>query len=109
MQFSGTISKIMPARTGKGAKGEWVSQTFELTYQDGQFPKKIAFDVFGEDKLRDTHISLNEKLLVDIDFTTREYKGGLYNSVNAWRVTRLNDTENKNEAPTVAAADRPPF
>ena len=89
MQFQGIITKIMPAKKVNTQRGEDYVQTFELTYDQGQYPKKIAFEVFGTEKLNELRISLNEQLICQIDFDTSEYNGRLFNRVRCWKADRL--------------------
>ena len=90
MQFKGKIIEALPVVTGQGARGEWVKQGFVLEYEPGQYPKRIAFDVFGSDKLQEMKISVGEELICDIDFkVVKGRNGGTFNSVDCWRVGRV--------------------
>lgn len=76
---SGGISQ----RTGNS----WKSQDFVIETHE-QYPKRCAFRVFGEDRLRDFNIQVGEELTVSFDIDAHEYQGRWYNSLNAWRVQR---------------------
>lgn len=90
MQFKGKIIEALPVVTGQGARGQWVKQGFVLEYEPGQYPKRIAFDVFGSDRLQEMRISVGEELICDIDFKVVKGKnGGTFNSVDCWRVGRV--------------------
>lgn len=89
MQFQGIITRVMPAVKINTRRGEDFVQTFELTYDQGQYPKKIAFDVFGQEKINELHITLNEQLVCHIDFDTSEHNGRLFNRSRCWRIDRL--------------------
>lgn len=90
MQFKGKIIEALPVVTGQGARGQWVKQGFVLEYEPGQYPKRIAFDVFGSDKLQEMRISVGEELICDIDFKVVKGKnGGTFNNVDCWRVGRI--------------------
>ena len=94
MQFKGIIKEALPVVTGQGARGQWVKQGFVLEYEPGQYPKRIAFDVFGSDKLQEMRISVGEELICDIDFKVVKGKnGGTFNNVDCWRVTRANQVQ----------------
>lgn len=90
MEFKGQITKILPVRTGQGARGQWVSQSFVLTYDtyNAEHPKSICFEVFGSDKLQEFRLSLNEQIVCQLDFEAREYNGKTFNSVRCWKVER---------------------
>ena len=103
MQFKGKIIEALPVVTGQGARGQWVKQGFVLEYEPGQYPKRIAFDVFGSDKLQEMRISVGEELICDIDFkVVKGRNGGTFNNVDCWRVTRANQVQQQQAAQTAA-------
>ena len=94
MQFKGKIIEALPVVTGQGARGQWVKQGFVLEYESGQYPKSIAFDVFGDEKLQKFRISVGEELICDIDFkAVKGRNGNTFNSVDCWNVTRVNQVQ----------------
>ena len=94
MQFKGKIIEALPVVTGQGARGTWVKQGFVLEYESGQYPKSIAFDVFGDERLQKFRISVGEELICDIDFKAVKGKNGYtFNSVDCWNVTRVNQVQ----------------
>ena len=96
MQFKGKIIEALPVVTGQGARGTWVKQGFVLEYESGQYPKSIAFDVFGDEKLQKFRISVGEELICDIDFkVVKGRNGGTFNSVDCWNVTRANKVQHQ--------------
>lgn len=99
MQFKGKIIEALPVVTGQGSRGQWVKQGFVLEYEPGQYPKQIAFEVFGSDKLQEMRISVGEELICDIDFKVVKGKnGGTFNNVDCWRVTRANQVQQQQAA-----------
>ena len=94
MQHKGIIKEALPVVTGQGARGQWVKQGFVLEYESGQYPKSIAFDVFGDERLQKFRISVGEELICDIDFKAVKGKNGYtFNSVDCWNVTRVNQVQ----------------
>ena len=94
MQFKGIIKEALPVVTGQGARGTWVKQGFVLESEPGQYPKSIAFDVFGDERLQKFRISVGEELICDIDFKAVKGKNGYtFNSVDCWNVTRVNQVQ----------------
>ena len=105
MQFKGKIIEALPVVTGQGARGQWVKQGFVLEYESGQYPKSIAFDVFGDERLQKFRISVGEELICDIDFkAVKGRNGGTFNSVDCWNVTRVNQVQQQAQSPQQAAA-----
>ena len=88
MQFKGKIIETLPVVTGQGARGQWVKQGFVLEYESGQYPKSIAFDVFGEERIKQFNIQQGEELTVRFDFDAHEYNGRWFNQIRAFNVEK---------------------
>ena len=73
MEISGVIFAVLPLQTGTNQTTgkEWKKQTAVLE-TEGQYPKKVAFDMFG-DKIKD--LNVGDKVAVGIDIDSREYNG----------------------------------
>ena len=107
MQFKGKIIETLPVVTGQGARGQWVKQGFVLEYESGQYPKSIAFDVFGDERLQKFRISVGEELICDIDFkAVKGRNGGTFNSVDCWNVTRVNQVQQQAQSQQQAATQQ---
>lgn len=89
MELSGKIIQALEPREGKSQRtgNPWKVQTFVLETQE-QYPRHCAFEVFGEDKLREMNIQVGEELTVSFDIDAHEYQGRWFNSIRAWRVQR---------------------
>ena len=108
MQFKGKIIEALPVVTGQGARGQWVKQGFVLEYNSGQYPKSIAFDVFGDEKLQKFGISVGDELICNIDFKAVKGKnGGTFNSVDCWNVTRVNQVQQQAQPQQQAPMQQP--
>ena len=108
MQFKGKIIEALPVVTGQGARGQWVKQGFVLEYNSGQYPKTIAFDVFGDERLQKFRISVGEELICDIDFKAVKGKNGYtFNSVDCWNVTRVNQVQQQAQPQQQAPMQQP--
>lgn len=87
--IQGKIIAILPQRTGnKRDGGTWVSQEFVLETEE-QYPQKICFEVFGEDKITSADLHIEDKVSIDFNFSCREYQGKWYNSIRAWKINKL--------------------
>lgn len=91
MELIGKAIAALPVKSGVSKKtGEqWQSREYVIETQE-QFPKKICFEVFGTDKLKEFNIRNNDLIKVHFDITAREYNGKWYNSVRAWKVEHVN-------------------
>ncbi len=109
MELAGKIIYISEPRNGvsKTTGNPWAIQTFVLETHE-QFPRKMAFEVFGEERLRTFNIQMGEELNVFFDIDAHEYQGRWFNSIRAWRVERVDPNQPANPAdPTAAAAPVP--
>ena len=88
MEIQGKIIAVLPERSGVSARGEWKSQTYVIETQE-QYPKKMAFDVFGEDRIANFGIQLGEVIDVSFDIDAHEYQGRWFNSIRAWNVNKV--------------------
>jgi hypothetical protein len=62
MDFTGKIIEVLPIKEGKSqATGNpWKVQSYVIE-DHGDFPRKMCFDVFGEDKIKQFNIQPNER------------------------------------------------
>ena len=91
MEIIGKAIAALPVKSGVSKKtGEqWQSREYVIETQE-QYPKKMCFEVFGADKLKEFNIRNNDLIKVHFDITAREYNGKWYNSVRAWKVEHVN-------------------
>ena len=88
MEIQGKVIAVLPERSGVSARGELKSQTYVIETQE-QYPKKMAFDVFGADRLAQFNIHSGEVINVSFDIDAHEYQGRWFNSIRAWNVTKV--------------------
>ena len=91
MQITGKAIAALPVKSGVSKKtGEqWQYREYVIETQE-QFPKKMCFEVFGTDKLKEFNIRNNDLIKVHFDISAREYNGKWYNSIRAWKVAHVN-------------------
>ena len=87
MEIQGKVIDVLPERSGVSARGEWKSQTYVIETQE-QYPKKMAFDVFGADRIANFGIQLGDVINVSFDIDAHEYQGRYFNQIRAWNVVR---------------------
>lgn len=88
MEIQGKVIAVLPERSGVSARGEWKSQTYVIETQE-QYPKKMAFDVFGADRIANFGIQSGEVINVSFDIDAHEYQGRYFNQIRAWNVTKV--------------------
>ena len=90
MELAGKVIAVLEPRSGvaKSTGNSWMVQEYVIETHD-QYPKKMCFDVFGEEKIKQFNIKIGEELNVSFDVDAREWQGRWYNSIRAWRVERV--------------------
>ena len=106
MELQGKVIAVLTARSGVSARGEWKSQSFVIETHDS-FPRKMVFDVFGEERLTRFNIQLGQEVNVSFDIDAHEYNGRWFNNIRAFDV-RLVDPNTVSAAPTAQAAPAAP-
>ena len=114
MELQGRVIYISEPRTGisKSTGNPWMTQDYVIETHE-QFPKRMMFNVFGEEKIKQFNIQLGEELNVFFDINCREYQGKYFNDIRAWRVDRVDPNQPAGSVPAAgsidAAAQQPPF
>ena len=120
MEITGKIIAVLEARGGTSARtgSPWKMQDYVLETINEQFPRRICFNVFGEDKIAMMNIQLNEIMTVYFDINAREYQGRWFNDIRAWNILRgqaagtvpaaTSFTPQQDAAPQAATSPFPP-
>ena len=87
MEVSGKIIQVLPEQGGvsKTSGKEWKLQAYVLETQE-QYPRKVHFEVFGEDRIKANPCQLDDIVTVSFDIESREFNGRGYTSVRAWKI-----------------------
>lgn len=108
MEVTGKIIAVLPERGGTSARtgsewklGQYVLETLE------QYPKKMAFEVFGSDRIAQFNIQVGDIMTVSFDIDAHEYQGRWFNSIRAWKVDR--NPQPQTQTPPVAPPDITPL
>lgn len=85
MEVKGKLIEIGQVESGESKNGRWQKVIFVIE-TDGQYPKKIACTVWGEqvDRIKEFHAG--NELTASIDIESREYNGRWYTDVKAWKI-----------------------
>lgn len=88
MEIEGRIIYTSPVARGVSqASGKaWARQTAVLETH-GQYPRKCAFTVLGDERIDRFAMTVGEECRVSFDIDAREYNGRWYNDITAWNVT----------------------
>ena len=82
MEFTGKIIWIGEKRQGTSVKGtQWSCREYVIQDASTQYPRTMCFTIFGEDKLNQFNIQLDETLTVSFDIDAHQYQDRWYNSI----------------------------
>lgn len=103
MDIVGKIIQVLPMQEGVGRNGNpWKLQAYVLETQE-QYPRKVHFEVFGEDRVKNNQAALDQLVTVSFDIESREFNGRWYTSIRAWRIQQGDMTQPAAAAAPVAA------
>ena len=107
MDIVGKIVQVLPAQEGisKSTGNPWKIQSYVLETQE-QYPRKVCFEIFGEDRIKNNPCQLDDLVTVSFDIESREFNGRWYTSIRAWRVQQ-GDVTGSPAATTTAPATAP--
>ena len=106
MEIVGKITQVLPAQEGvsKTTGNPWKIQSYILETME-QYPRKVCFEIFGEDKIKNNPCNVDDIVTVSFDIESREFNGRWYTSIRAWRVQQGDMTAQA--APVAAGAPAP--
>ena len=101
MEIVGKITQVLPLQQGvsKATGKEWQLQAYVLETQE-QYPRKVHFEMFGEDRIKANPCHLDDVVTVSFDIESREFNGRWYTSIRAWRVVQ-GDVTNQEQSESV--------
>ena len=87
MEIVGKIIQVLPEQGGqsKTTGKDWKLQAYVLETQE-QYPRKVHFEVFGEDRIKANPCQLDDVVTVSFDIESREFNGRWYTSIRAWKI-----------------------
>lgn len=106
MELAGKVIAVLEPRSGvaRTSGNPWMIQEYVIETHE-QYPHRMCFSLFGEDKINQANIQLNDEINVSFDINSREYQGRWYTDIRAWKVDHV--TADQAAAPDAAAAPAP--
>lgn len=100
MEIQGKVIAILePQRFVSQKNGnEYVTTVFVIETQ-GQYPKKVAMKVMGDDKFKQMGIVMGGTYNVSFDVESREWKGKWFTEASAWKAVRIDGAQGQQQAP----------
>lgn len=88
----GKVVAICPLKSGTKKDGNAYSFQEYVIEVDGKYPFKMAFTVFGDDKIKQYNIHPNDMIEVFFNIKAKEWNGRYLNTVSAWKVTNMSSS-----------------
>jgi hypothetical protein len=73
MEFKGKIIAVVEPKSGTTARGAWKMQQF-VAESEGQFPHRLLFEVFGDEKLQKFNIRWMTRLSYSLNLMLERVK-----------------------------------
>lgn len=105
MEIQVKIVNVLPVQTFTSSKtGNSYSKYTFIGETAGQYPKKIAFTVMGEDKFNGMGIVVDGTYTVSFDVESREWNGKWFTEASAWKAVRIDGAQGQQRAPQANAS-----
>ena len=104
MELEGKISVVMPALSGvsQSTGNQWMSQEYVMAYYwfpNQTNPSFIVLRVFGEDRIKQFNLQVNDEVRVRFHIEAHEYNGRWFNETRLDAVTFVGASASKNQQP----------
>ena len=104
MELEGKISVVMPAASGvsQTTGNSWMSQEYVMAYYwfpNQTNPSFIVLRVFGEDRIKQFNLQVNDEVRVRFHIEAHEYNGRWFNETRLDAVTFVGASASKNQQP----------
>lgn len=91
MELIGKVFMVTPVEEGMSKAGRaWKKRMYVIETQE-TYPKKVAFTVMGEDRLREVEGRIHEGMdvRVQFDISSRQWQDKWFTDISAWRIEEL--------------------
>ena len=86
--IKGEVIAMLELKQGTSNGKTWSTQTIVVKETEETYPKTIAFDIFGEDKIKEADLSMGDIIAVEANVESREWNGKYFTSIKSWKVTK---------------------
>lgn len=89
LSVTGTvIATDTQSGTSKSGK-EWTKKVFTIEFMEGTFQKHLAFELFGDEKVKNNPFRKGQTVTVSFDIVSQEWNGKWYTQLQAYRVAKF--------------------
>ena len=108
MEIQGKVIAILEPQRFVAAKSGDEGVTAVLVIETrGQYRKKVAMKVMGEDKFKQMGIVMGGTYNVSFDVESREWQGKWFTECQAWRTQRVDCTQEQPQQSTTQTTQKP--
>lgn len=111
---TGVITQALPVQQGVSQKtgNQWQRASYIIEHEHGQYPRRMVFDV-SNGRIQELALQLGEAVTLHLNVDCREYpqgSGRYFNSIEAWKVERVQQAPQPQyqQAPAPAPAPQAP-
>jgi len=87
LELTGLVIEKLKLEEGVSKAGKsWTKQEFVIETEETQYPKKVAFSLFGDKTDLISRIDIGERVCVKFSIESRPFGEKWYSNINAWSV-----------------------
>lgn len=86
MDLKGKVIIVHPVTSGVSKAGKPWNKLDFVVETGGQYPKKVALTLWGEDKINQYDLQPGLEATFHIELESREYNGRWYTEARAWKI-----------------------
>ncbi len=102
MEIKGKVIEVLPLVKGTSASNkEWQKQIFAIEEIEGNYPKKVAFQGFGDKCSLVSNLKVNQVITVHFNVESNKFKDNYFTNLSVWKID-FEGVTNNNE-PVVQA------
>lgn len=109
LEITGKVNQVLPMESGESKNGPWKKQNFIIEFMDGNYPKKLSIQVWGDKTDMVNNLQPGQDLKVSFNIESREYNGRWYTDVKAWKIEAQGSSSNENNNSNVPEFAEPNF
>lgn len=100
MELQGKVIAVLePQKFVSKKNGNEYVKNFFVIETGGQYPKKIAFSVMGDERWNRMNITMDGTYNVSFDIESHEWNGRWFTECGAWQAIRIDSQQKKDDAP----------
>lgn len=98
--LKGEVIAVLELKQGTSKAGkDWQTQSYAIKETEEKYPKIVAFDIFGEEKIKEANLKVGDIVSVEANVESREWNGRYFTSISAWRVEKEGGVQETPQAP----------